>query len=202
MLPLPYVQNTGAKQFSNLMAKNYTSTDSPLKKAALKLITTKTKTTAMKKDNHITLTGKETKADICRLLADKKPYWEHKWNERHSPDDFKRESKPELLRIVKIYNANIDGGGDGNISEYRNDEAHSHKFEADAKVKEWLAEFGYNEENIKDIITQKQGIELMDKWRQELNTTFKGFIGKEDIELVFEYMKTLFIPFIPLNTNH
>lgn len=123
----------------------------------------------------IELTGKETKAQIIEKIIETKPYFEHKGSKWHNASDFKRYDKKPLLKIVKIINANIDGGGDGNLSEWYNEEAHSFIQKTNYFFKLYIEKRG-----IDKSIFKNESKEAMQEWNDYL-ATIHNFVGKDDV---------------------
>lgn len=146
------------------------------------------------KSDLIELTGKETKQDLIKLIVGVNPYFENKNSTRES-DHFKGDSKPELLKHIKILNANKAGGGDGrNISSFYNEEAHSHKNDVDQRVSDYLGKKGITKENMKEHISQEDGMKLLAQWKESLKKDHDGFVGhtKEEKDKAFNTQKDLF----------
>lgn len=148
----------------------------------------------------IILTGKETKKQIIDLLIEGKASYEcfgvcaDYW--------YKKEDKASLLRRVKIYNANIAGGGNGNISTFRNDEAQSHYLEVELKILNWLQDQGISPENITDHIPQDRGLKMLKEWQEYKKLYHNDFIGHtpEEKETAFNWLKNQFERELELTT--
>lgn len=128
----------------------------------------------------IELTGKETKQDLINLLLNAGATFEcYGLCDAHR---FRGDKKPELLRHVKIYNANVAAGGNGNISQWKNPEAHSHREELDERLKKYLYDHGIDHTRIGEMIPQDEGLAAMERWRKYLDDEHNGFIGHTEDE--------------------
>lgn len=130
----------------------------------------------------IELTGKETKQDIIQLLVDAKPYFEvHEWHAAHY---FKGYKKPDLLKLVKIYNANVYNGGNGNISAYHNPEALQCVEDVNSRIKEAIyTKYGIDyDKEIKLYIDRKTALSLQDQAKSIIPEKYNGFIGPDPTE--------------------
>ena len=128
----------------------------------------------------ITLTGKETKKDLIALLVLNGAQFEGQ--DRADIMYYRRDSKPELLLHIKVFNANVSRGGKGNISTFRNDEAYSHKEDVDGEVRGFFLSIGIDEDYIKTHIPQKDGLKLMEQWEGYIKMEHNGFIGHDSEE--------------------
>ncbi len=128
----------------------------------------------------IILTGKETKKDLIALLVLNGAKFER--SDRADIKYYRGDSKPELLLHIKVFNANVSRGGNGNISTFYNDEAYSHKEDVDKEIFEHFLSKGINEDYIKGHIPQSEGLKLMAAWKEYLKTEHAGFIGHDPEE--------------------
>jgi hypothetical protein len=131
----------------------------------------------------INLTGKETKQQLIKLIVGSNPYFENKNSSWANEHYFKSNSKPELLKHVKILNANFAAGGDGNISSFRNEEAYCHYVEIDNNSLLFLKEtYNITKDNIKNHISFENGTNASKEWKDYINKEHNGFIGHTEEE--------------------
>jgi len=146
----------------------------------------------------IQISGKETKSDLIKKLVEKKPYWELESYTRHNESDYKNDSKQDLLKKIKIFNANVSAGGKGNVSEFKNEEAHSHKMDVNKQVENWITSQGVTASDIREFLPFDEGRKMIDEWKKYLDEEHGGFIGHtaEEKDKALDKMKQLYQPLI------
>jgi len=147
----------------------------------------------------INLTGKETKKDLIALLVLNGAQYER--YDRADIMYYRSDSKPQLLLHIKVFNANVSRGGNGNISTFYNDEAHSHKEDVDREVRNFFLAIGIDDNYIKIHIPQKDGLKLLEEWKEYLKTEHSGFIGHDPEEKVKAAKKQIELFETYLNAN-
>lgn len=148
----------------------------------------------------IELTGKETKAQIIDILCSVKPKYEtiSVWDKPHF---YRGDSKKDLLLYVKVYNANVAAGGNGNLSRYINDEAYSHRKKLDIRLKQFLWDtYHIDEEYIKKNVPHAEGLKAMETWREYLTSEHNDFIGHttEEKDKAYSFMEKLFLDLLKI----
>jgi hypothetical protein len=140
----------------------------------------------------IELTGKETIEQLKSLLATRSPYYDTKNSKWDTVDSYRRMNKSELLELVKIYNTNIENGGDGNISTFRNEELYIANNKVMEDINNWLKLGGVDIDMVPDSIKLK----LKANWEKFLEVNLNGVVSEADIPVATAKMKALFQPVI------
>lgn len=152
----------------------------------------------MKRKATILLSGKETKATLIKLLIDNKARCQ---GVNSDVDElfFKDYSKLTLLACVKLFNANVAAGGDGNISPWSNEEAYSYYKAVSDRIMTLLGNHGITTENLRQHISMEKGDQMRQKWEEGLKTTYNGCVGHEEAEQesAFQFLKQLFQENLP-----
>jgi hypothetical protein len=133
----------------------------------------------------IVLTGKETKSQLIKLLVEIKPKFEY--SDMDSEDDFRKNTKPELLKSVKMYNTNVENGGNGNISFYRNEEGFIPSKEVSSKFQDFLKEQGIEkEEDFKNKFGYHLSKLMNDDYNSFVEKELNGIVGNTEVEIALD----------------
>ena len=139
----------------------------------------------------IVLTGKETKSQLVKLLVEnkaKESYSKDVYTELDCDFYFRKDSKPELLKKIKMFNTNCANGGNGNISFYNNEEG----FQPRNEVKKRFDEFLFEQGILENDFIKKFGYYLTKQMNDESSYFFEnslnGVIGNADVEIMLNKM--------------
>ena len=131
----------------------------------------------------IVLTGKETKSQLIKLLVENKPKFENSdWDCEHY---FRKDSKLELLKKVKMYNINVENGGNGNISIFRNEEGFRPSNEVTERFLVFFKEQGFSEEEFKKKFGFYAHKQIQDEYNDFLEKELNGIVGNTEVEIAY-----------------
>ena len=131
----------------------------------------------------IALTGKETKSQLIKLLVENKPKFENSdWD---CEDDYRKDSKPELLKKVKMYNINVENGGNGNISFFRNEEGFKPTNEVVRRFLVFFEEQGFSEDEFKKKFGFYAHKQIQDEYNDFVQKELNGIVGNTEVEIAF-----------------
>ena len=131
----------------------------------------------------IVLTGKETKSQLIKLLVENKPIYEY--NVWDCVDDYRKDSKPELLKKVKMYNINVENGGNGNISTSRNEEGFKPTKEVVIRFLSFFEEQGFSEEEFKKKFGFYAHKQIQDEYNDFVEKELNGIVGNTEVEIAY-----------------
>ena len=129
----------------------------------------------------IVLTNKETKSQLIKLLVENKPIFENTvWD---CEDDYRKDSKPELLKKVKMYNINVENGGNGNISFFRNEEGFKPSNEVTKRFNSFVEEQGITEAEFKKMFGHKVYVQIEEEYKEFVEKELNGVVGNTEVEI-------------------
>ena len=131
----------------------------------------------------IVLTGKETKSQLIKLLVENKPKFEN--SDRDSEHYFRSDSKPELLKKVKMYNINVENGGNGNISIFNNEEGFKPTKEVVRRFLVFFEEQGFSEEEFKKKFGFYAHKQIQDEYNDFVKKELNGIVGNTEVEIAY-----------------
>lgn len=131
----------------------------------------------------IVLTGKETKSQLIKLLVENKSNWEN--SDMDSEHYFRSDSKPELLKKVKMYNINVENGGNGNISFFRNEEGFIPSNEVTKRFNSFVEEQGITEAEFKKMFGHKVYVQIEEEYKEFVEKELNGIVGNTEVEIAY-----------------
>ena len=133
-----------------------------------------------KTGDEINLVGNETKQQIINLLIEHKAKYGSSYLDEWS---LKKESKPELLKYVKVFNENKRNGGDGNASLYYNGPADVVAEKITEIFKKVFEKYGINPKDIPEDV-REENVKLWDAFRAER----LGWLDSHDLPAVEKFV--------------